>query len=202
MPPVIIDTILQGSPEWLEVRLGKPGGTSFCDIVLRDGKRAAGRTKLLYRLASEILSGETTPGFQNAACLRGTELEPEARSAYELITGADVVQVGYVFADESRRWGCSPDGLVGDDGLVEIKCPLAHTHVEYMDRGKLPSKYWHQVHGQMAVTGRQWCDFLSFHPNIRPFLLRVERDEAVCRMITEALEEFCADLAELVERLR
>ena len=202
MPPVTIDTCVQGSDDWHQLRLGKPGGTSFSDIVLRDGKPAAGRTKLLYRLASEILSGETTPGFQNAACLRGIEMEPEARSAYELITGADVVQVAYVFADENRRWGCSPDGLVGDDGLVEIKCPLAHTHVEYLDRGNLPGTYYHQCQGQLAVTGRAWLDFMSYSPNIRPFIIRVARDEEFIAVLIREVERFCDDLELLVEKLR
>ena len=202
MMPVYLYDIEQGTEEWFACRLGRPGGTSFSDIVLQNGKAAAGRDKLLYKLVAEILSGERTETYCNAAMTRGTELEPEAASAYELITGADCVKVGYVFADDRQRWGCSPDRLVGDDGLLEVKVPLAHTHVEYLVKGRLPSTYWHQIHGQMTVTGRQWCDFMSYHPNMRPFLLRVERDEAICRTIAEAVNIFCDDLERLLERLQ
>ena len=202
MPPIYLYEIEQGTEPWFACRLGKPGGSSFSDIVLQSGKPATGRGKLLYKLAAEILSGERTETYRNAAMARGTELEPLARSAYELITGADVVQVGYVFADENRRWGCSPDGLVGDDGLVEIKCPLAHTHVEYLDRGNLPGTYYHQCQGQLAVTGRTWLDFMSYSPNIRPFIIRVARDEEFIAVLIQEVERFCDDLELLVEKLR
>lgn len=191
----------QGSPEWHEMRLGCPSATLVSEIVTQDGKPSASRVKLLYRLAGEILSGERIETYQNAAMARGTDMEPEARAAYEIITDSDVQSVGFVLAESPHKWGCSPDGLVGDDGLLEIKCPMPTTQVEYLVKGKLPGAYWHQVHAQITVTERAWCDFFSYHPAMRPFLVRVHRDEQICAMIKNAVESFCEELQALVSKL-
>ena len=122
---------------------------------------------------------------------RGTELEPEARAYYELIAGP-VQEIGFCIHDDG--FGCSPDGVVGD-GLLEIKCSLAHTHVEYLREGVIPSIYIPQVQGQMLVMDKQWCDFLSYHPDMKPLLVRVNRDDMYCALLHEALKE-------LVENIR
>jgi len=108
---------------------------------------------------------------------RGTDLEPLAKEVYELVSGESVFDIGFCKHDDLEA-GCSPDGLVGDNGLLEIKCPMAHTMVGYLRAGnKLPSKYKAQVQGQMWVTHREWCDFMAYHPDMTLLLVRVERDQ-------------------------
>jgi len=106
----------------------------------------------------------------------GTEHEPNAKAAYTLQTGREITDVGFVLPDGTDAYGCSPDGLVGDDGLIEIKCPAPETLIAYHAAGVFPSQYKPQVQGQLFIAGRAWCDFYVFHPELTPFLLRVEPD--------------------------
>lgn len=131
----------------------------------------------------------------------GTENEPYAIAAYESIKGIKTRQVGFVLPDDHDRWGCSPDRLVGDDGLLETKCPKPETLIAYHVEGVFPVEYKPQVQGQLMITGREWCDFMAYHPELAPFLIRVERDEDYIAKMQEALEEFCDRLDELKERL-
>jgi putative phage-type endonuclease len=189
----------QRSPEWYAARLGVPSASQFGKIITPTGKRSTQADGYLNKLVAEILTGKSDQQEPNEAMTRGTELEPEARSYYELI-GGQVEEVGFCLHDDG--FGCSPDGLVGDTGLLEIKCPLAHTHVEYLRENALPGLYAPQVQGQLLVTGREWCDFLSYHPDMRPLLIRVERDEKFISILHDALREMVEQINECVANLR
>jgi putative phage-type endonuclease len=192
-------TAEQRSPEWFAARLGVPSASQFGKVVTPTGKRSTQVDGYLNKLVAEVLTGKSDQQEANEAMIRGTELEPEARAYYELI-GGPVVETGFCIHDDG--FGCSPDGLVGDTGLLEIKCPLAHTHVEYLRENALPGLYAPQVQGQLLVTGREWCDFLSYHPDMRPLLIRVERDEKFISILHDALREMVEQINECVANLR
>lgn len=189
----------QRSPEWFAARLGVPSASQFGKIITPTGKRSTQADGYLNKLVAEILTGESEYQEPNDAMIRGTVLEPEARAYYELI-GGQVEEVGFCLHEDG--FGCSPDGLVGSQGLLEIKCPLAHTHVEYLREGVLPGLYVPQVQGQLLVTGREWCDFLSYHPDMKPLLIRVERDEKFIQTLHDALREMVEQINECVVKLR
>ncbi len=129
---------------------------------------------------------------------RGIEMEAEARAWYAMAQDQDVEQVGFVWLDDRVQVGCSPDGLVGEHGGLEIKCPAPHTHVGYLLEQKLPTDYIPQVQGSMWVCDRQWWDFLSYCPGIEPLVIRVERDEEYIDKLAGLLDKFLAEL--LAER--
>lgn len=194
----IIDCI-QGTPEWFAARLGVPSASNFDKIVTTKGEPSKQAQKYMYKLAGEYVSGSQEDTYQNAAMLRGTELEDEARAYYQMLNDVMVQQVGFCIAD---GFGCSPDGLVGEHGLVEIKCPSVAVHVEYILNGKLPTAYFQQVQGQLLVTGREWCDFISYYPLLRPFIIRVGRDSDFIDTLAKELKSFCKQLNETSERIK
>ena len=198
--PVFIDCI-QGSPEWLSLRAGIPTASCFDSIVTSKGEPSKSAKKYLYQLAGERLLGAPVIGYQNDNMIRGQELEAEARQAYELIMGVEVKQAGFCFSDDRRLYGCSPDGLIGDDGGLEIKCPTLSVAVEYLDKGRLPTAYVQQVQGTLFVTGRVYWDFMSYYPGLPPLIVRVERDEPLLSALAIELEAFCGELDEMVARM-
>jgi hypothetical protein len=186
----IVRNIKQGSEEWLIARLGTPTASNFDKIITSTGKESATLSKYALELATGWLLSSPEQGYENIHMLRGKELEPVARQAYaeQTFQGVDD-KVGFI-----KNQGCiySPDGLLGDDGLLEIKCPLAITHAKYLLDNKMPTDYWQQVQGGLWVSGRKFCDFVSFHPNFKEkqlFIVRVERDE-----------KFIAELAKLAQK--
>jgi putative phage-type endonuclease len=193
-----IINVPQRSPEWFAARLGVPSASNFAKVITPGGKKSTQVEGYLNRLVADILTGRSEQQEANEAMQRGTELEPEARSYYELIAGP-VEEVGFCIHDDG--FGCSPDGVVGD-GLLEIKCPMAHTHVEYLRDGVIPSIYIPQVQGQMLVMDKQWCDFLSYHPDMKPLLVRVERDDKFCSTLHEALKELVESIRVNVEAFK
>jgi len=175
----------QRSDEWFEVRRGKFTGSKFYNLMSKD--TTSSYQNLINEVVYERLTNKTLESYQSADMLRGTELEPEAREDYEFVTGNKVEEVGFVSLDE---WvGVSPDGLISDDGMIEIKCPKATTQIEYLFKNKLPSIYKWQVQGSLWVLDREWCDFYSYHPDLNHFLLRVERDEKMITELKEKIEE-------------
>jgi len=194
----IIDC-LQNSEAWYAAKCGIPSSSEFDKLVTTSGKPSKQREKYMFRLAGERLLGHSEEFYQNAAMLRGKEVEAEARQYYEFITGQEVKQVGFCLAD---GYGASPDGLIGDDGLLEIKCPILSTHIYYLIKNELPSDYIQQVEGQLLVTGRKWVDFLSYYPGLKPLLIRVKRDEDFIKALKIELKIFCQELDELTEKLR
>lgn len=184
----------QGSDEWFEARLGRATGSRFKDVMtkIRSGE-AAGRKNYRVELVAERLTGQREELWKSPAMLWGTETEPLARLRYALNTGNDVEECGF-FAHETLMAGASPDGLVNDDGLLEIKCPNSATHIETLRQQRVPYQYYWQVMGQIWLTGRKWCDFVSFDPrmpiNAQYICIRVERDEAKISELESEVTEF------------
>lgn len=190
---------IQGEEDWFKARLGIPTSSSFDKIITTAGLPSKSAEKYMFKLAGEFVSGKSEETYQNAAMQRGTELEDEARQLYQIVNDVEVEQVGFCLAE---GYGCSPDGLVGKDGMLEIKCPSVSVHVEYLLKGKLPTAYFQQVQGQMLVTERKFCEFISYYPGIKPFIIRVERDEEFLAKLEVELEKFCAELKETINKIR
>jgi putative phage-type endonuclease len=160
----IIDAV-QGTPEWLSARAGKVTASMISAVLMKP--ETAGFRDYQAQLVAEILTGKPQGSdYTNVHMQYGTETEPLARSAYEAETGFSVDEVGLCIHETIDRAGASPDGLVGNSGLVEIKCPKVATHLAYQIAGVVPSGYKNQMMWQMAVTGRDWCDFVSFRPDL------------------------------------
>jgi putative phage-type endonuclease len=156
----------QGTEEWFAARLGRVTASRVQDIVARTKTGyAASRDNYLAQLVCERLTGKGAESFTNAAMAHGTETEPLARAAYEMKNSVLVDEIGFV-QHPTLMAGASPDGMVGQDGLIEIKCPQTNTHIETLLSGKIPSKYKAQMTWQMICTGRKWCDFISFDPRL------------------------------------
>lgn len=193
--------IEQGTDAWRAERLGKVTASRIADVMARTKTGyGASRANYMADLLVERLNGQPTEGFTNAAMMWGTEQEPHARAAYEFITLADVEQVGFIDHPTIAMTGASPDGLVGSDGLVEIKCPNSKTHIEYLESGSIADKYLKQMHWQMICTGRAWCDFVSYDPRItvpemQIKVQRVERDDALAGEIVAEVEKFLSELS-------
>ena len=160
------------------------------------------KKKYLYQLAGETVAGKSEETYQNAAMQRGIELENEARSLYELVSGESVVQVGLCVSDGKAGYAASPDGFVGEDGLLEIKCPLISTHVGYLLANETPNDYFQQMQGQLLVTGRKWLDFMSYYPGLKPLILRVEPDKKFQKALAVELEVFCSELDDIVAKIK
>jgi len=181
----------QGSPEWLASRLGRPSASMFSNLITTSGKPSSSAKKYIAEMVAERLTGRSKPFYTNDHMERGNFLEPEAREAYEFITDLEVVETGFILHD-SEEFGCSPDGLVANDGGLEIKCPSDGVHAGYLIDGKVPTKYYQQVQGCMWVTGRDWWDFMSYHPEMPHLLVRMERNEefieAMATEVNKAVE--------------
>jgi len=190
----------QGTQEWFKSRAGIPSASNFDKIITSKGESSKQAEKYMFRLAGERITGMTEETYQNLAMQRGVELESEARSYYELTTGQTVEQVG--FCIHEGRFGCSPDGMIGDDGLIEIKCPQMATHVGYLLNGKVPTDYFQQTQGQLLVTGRKWLDFISYYPCMKPLVVRIERDDGFLHKLEIKLKVFVKQLDEIVEKIK
>ncbi len=197
----------QGSPEWMAERCGKVTASRVADVVARTKSGwGASRANYAAELIAERLTGVKAEGYTNAAMQHGIDTEPQARFAYEFYADVSVVQVGLVQHPTIAMSGASPDGLIDDDGLVEIKCPNTATHIETLLGGTVPAKYVTQMQWQMACTGRQWCDFVSFDPRLpesmRMFVQRVGRDDAVIALLESEVQAFLEDIDTKVAALR
>jgi len=200
--------MIQGSEEWLRARIGKVTASRVHDIVAttRSGGFTAGRKNYLAELVTERLTGEPAPKFVSAAMANGTECEPEARAAYSFHADVDVEEVGFVEHPTIANAGCSPDGLVGGDGLIEIKCPNTATHLETLLHGKIDVEYIHQMQFQLACTGRKWCDFVSYDKRLpepmRLYVRRVMHDEIIIAKLELKTNLFLNELDATVDLLR
>ncbi len=193
----VLVEVEQRSDEWQKLRCGVATASCFDRIITpATGKPSASAVAYRRELLAEWLTGQPVSIKESGWMQRGTEMEPEARAFYEFEADAEVTETGFVFLDERRLIGCSPDGLVGDDGLVEIKCPAPHTHVGYLIDAKLPTAYIPQVQGALWVTGRRWCDFISYHPEMEPLIVRVKRDEGYIAKMAMLIEAFVATMLE------
>ena len=198
--------MVQGSPEWHHARLGKVTASRISDVAakIKTGWGAS-RAKYMGELIAESLTHEPTPSFSNAAMQHGTDTEPQAAAAYAFYTDAELELVGFVDHPKIDQAGCSPDRLIGKDGLVEIKCPQTSTHIDTLLGGSIPKKYIDQMQWQMACTKRKWCDFVSFDPRMPPetqlFIQRVERDKERIKELEEMVVEFLTEMNEKIDRL-
>jgi len=197
----------QGSEAWLLDRAGHCTASRFADVLakIKTGE-ASSRRNYRLQLVTERLTERPVEGYKNAAMEWGSEQEPNARDAYEARTGALVDVSEFIRHPEVKWSGCSPDGLLGDDGVLEIKCPHVSTvHVETLLAGGYPSGHVAQIQGLLWVTGRQWCDFVSFDPrmpeHLQLYTFRVERDEAYIETLAAEVSRFLAEVEELTAKL-
>ncbi|MDP9630040.1 UNVERIFIED_ORG: putative phage-type endonuclease [Ensifer adhaerens] len=202
-----MDDMVQGTAEWHAMRLGKVTASRVADVIAKTQKGfGASRAKYAGELIAERLTGSPAERFSNAAMAWGTEQEPEARKTYEFYRDTDVVQVAFVSHPVIGDSGASPDGLVDIDGLLEIKCPETHTHIETLLNKEVPSKYVTQMMWQMACTGRKWCDFVSYDPRLpesmRFFCRRVHRDDALIAELEKDVVAFLNEVRGKVIELR
>lgn len=196
----------QGSAEWLAERAGCLTASAIADMLAKTKTgESASRANLRARLVAERLTGMPQDSFSSSAMKWGNEQEPFARAAYEIASGNLVDQVGLVMHPAIPFAGASPDGLVDESGLVEIKCPNTATHIEYLLAGVPPKKYQPQMLWQMECTGRKWCDFVSFDPrmpeNMQLFIVRFHRDEKALDEIRNEAIAFLAEVEELIQQL-
>jgi len=199
--------IEQRTEEWFAQRLGKVTASRVADVIAKTKTGAsASRDNYATQLILERLTNKQAEFYSNAAMQWGTETEPMARQAYELKRGVFVDEVGFIDHPTIEMSGASPDGLVGKNGLVEIKCPESKTHMEYLLSGKAPAKYIPQMMWQMACTGREWCDFVSFDPrfpeNLQILVVKVEYDPTYVKMLELEITQFLDDVSKKVEILR
>lgn len=196
----------QHSEEWIAARLGKVTGSRVADVLARTKSGyGASRANYMAELICERLTGQQAEKFTNAAMQWGTDTEPQARASYEFAMDLSVEECGFIDHGAIQQFGASPDGLIDNDGLVEIKCPNTATHIETLLTGDVDGKYIIQMNAQMACTGRAWCDFVSFDPRLptdmQLFIKRFQRDEALIRDIETEVQKFLAELSAKVNTL-
>lgn len=197
----------QGSPEWFAARVGKVTASRVSDIVARTKSGyAASRANYMAELLCERLTGERGPTFQTSAMAWGTTNEPVARQLFVEKFGMPVEEVGFVPHATIINAGASPDGLIQDDGLLEIKCPQTATHLELLSGGNIPARYMFQMYWQMACTGRDWCMFVCFDPRLpepmQMYTEEVPRDEKIIAELEDEVIKFIDELDRKVQAIK
>lgn len=193
----------QRTEAWFAARAGKATASRIADIIARTKSGpSASRQAYAVQLALERITGQREEGFTSAAMQRGTDLEAEARAAYETERGVLVREVGFIDHPSIEMSGASPDGMVGSDGLMEIKCPDSKQHLEYLRLQTAPAKYKPQVQWQMACTARAWCDFVSYDPRfpegLQLHIVRVQRDAEYIAELETEVTAFLAEVEQIV----
>lgn len=193
----IFEDLEQGTEEWFEVRRGLPTASNFATIMAKgEGKT---RSQYMRKLAGEILTGELAEQFSNAHTERGNAMEDEARQAYAFVESAEIKRVGFI---RNGQKGASPDSLIGNDGGLEIKTALPHIQIDRLERDRLPPEHRAQVQGNLWVSEREWWDFVSYWPKLPILTVRVYRDEAFIKEMSDEVDRFNDELAALVEKIR
>ena len=197
----------QRSDEWRALRLGKVTASRIPDLTARTQSGwSASRSNYAAELVLERLTGVITESYVNGAMQYGIEKEPEARAAYVFMTDAGVEEIGFIEHPTVHLSGCSPDGLVGDDGMIEIKCPYPATHLQTLLTKTVDGKYTKQIQWQLACAERQWCDFISYRPDFPPpmqlYIQRVTRDDVMISEMTGQVLDFLSDVANTVAKLK
>lgn len=204
---MLVDDLIQGTPDWLEMRKGMITGSMVADAVakLKKGGYSQSRENYMFDLAVTRLTGLMPDRYVSRAMEFGTENEPLARAAYEMELDVMVEEVGFAMHPKINWFGSSPDGLVERDGVLEIKCPESATHLSYLMDGVVPEKYLPQMKSHMLCAERQWCDFVSFDPrmpeHLQLFVRRLDRDELMLRDLECEVEKFLAELDALMEQI-
>jgi putative phage-type endonuclease len=202
----MIEMIEQRSDAWFEARIGKVTASRVADVIAKTKTGySASRDNYMAQLICERLTNQRGESFTNAAMQHGTDTEPLARLSYEVAQNVLVDEVGFVPHPKILMAGASPDGLVGDNGLLEIKCPNTATHIETLLSQTVPGKYNTQMQFQMACTDREWCDFVSFDnrlpEELQLFVKRVPRDNVFIRLIEGEIVQFLAELDDKINKL-
>lgn len=197
----------QGTAGWLADRAGHLTASCFADIMAKTKSGyAASRGNLLARLVAERMTGVPETSFTSTAMQWGTEQEPIARAEYEMLSDDLVQETGFVKHPSIEWSGASPDGMIGSDGLIEIKCPNTQTHIDYILTRTVPKKYLLQMQWQMECTERAWCDFCSFDPRMPKshamFVIRVHRDEVLLVEMRQAATAFLEEVESTIHKLR
>jgi hypothetical protein len=209
MSTLIISPYEQGTEEWLNDRLGRATGSRAGDITAKGkskGLESVTRRNYRFQLALErITRKQQGQVFVNEAMARGTELEPLARQAYELHSGNLVNEAGFCYPSDALHYGCSVDGFVDADGIIEIKCPSAPIHYGYLEDGVVPSNYKGQVLHNLLTTGRTWCDFVSYHPDfpekLQLFIVRYHLDFNELVAYQDELNQFLVEVEDLTNEI-
>ena len=194
--------MIQGSDEWLEARLGLVTASCFSDVMAKG--QGITRLKYMRRVVSERLTGRLAESYFNRDMERGKEQEPYARMKYEAKTGNLVEEIGFI-RHSSLLAGCSPDGLIDDDGGIEIKSVNPTVQIETIERGSYPYEHAPQVQGNLWITGRDWWDFVSYSPDmpghLKLYVFRVERNEEYIRNLEAEVIRFLSEADEMYQRL-
>jgi hypothetical protein len=203
---MIISDCVQLSDSWFQEHAGKPGAGSNDKIITSTGKRSTQRKDHLYKLTAEALLGEKERGYTNSTMDEGTTREDESRDLFAFLYDVEVRQVGMCYRDEKKKYLCSPDGLIQKDGEwiagLELKNPLAKTHVSYLVGKKLPTKYVVQVQSSLFITRLPLWYFMSYYPGLDPFVIPVHPDLELHKKIASELDSFCIELSMMVNKIR
>ena len=195
--------IPQNTEEWHKARLSIPTASMMSCIITAGGKASTQADTYMNQLLADWVAGYPVDHWEgNKFTEMGHEREPESIALYELITGSKVNQVGFVFRNEDRLVGCSPDGLVDELGLAEFKNPKGSTMISYLLGGKVPTTYVPQVQAQLWITGREWCDFMFQHPDLTHRIIRVERDEKYITLMSGMVSKFLEKMLAKREQLK
>ena len=193
----------QGSLEWFECRAGIPTASQFSKIVTSTGEISRSMKEFALHLASELIVDELEDPYTTVAMERGSELEYDAVEAYQNKTLNPVEKVGFMACN---NYGYSPDGLIGDNGLLEIKCPLQKNHAKYLSSKKIPTEYKAQIQGGLYVSDRDWCDFVSFNPSFQPeyklLIVRAFRDDQYIRALSKGIKKCIEVRDEFLEKIK
>ena len=179
----------QGTPEWFAVRQGLATSSQFSTVLAKGQGKT--RKTYLYKLAGERLTGEPTDSFSNRHMERGHEMEPQAREFYAFMEDVEPRQVGFI---TNHGAGASPDSLVGESGMLEIKTKLPHLMLEAHERGKFPPEHYAQCQGQLWVAEREWCDLICYWPRMKPLIVRAYRDEEYLKTLADEVARFNDEL--------
>jgi len=193
----------QGTAAWFQMRCGSVGASSMQKIITTTGKRSAQRKAFLYQMAAERITGKKTETYTSKHMENGILREEDALDAFSFVTGLDIRPVSLIRPTDNPNYHCSPDSIVvGKEEGVEVKSVIPSTQVKYLDRGTVPTEYIIQVQASMMVTGWPVWWFASYCPGMRLLILPVKRDEKLISQIRDAVESFCRDMMDLVERLK
>ena len=195
MSDVEIFNCEQGTPEWFAARRGIPTASRFAEVLAKG--QGITRRKYLLTLAGEAITGEVAESYSNAHMQRGHAMEADARNLYAFAHDVEPELVGFM---RRGRAGASPDSLIGEGGLLEIKSKLPHLLLDVLDKGKLPAEHVAQVQGQLWVSGRDWCDFVAYWPKLPLFHVRVERDESYIATLSQAIADFVGEIDSYIKR--
>jgi len=200
--PIIIDSYKQGDPSWFQARLGNIGASSASKIITNNGLPSKQAEELKFQLAGELISGKHEETYKSIHMENGLKREDEARTLFELIKDVDVRQVALVYKDEQKRFHVSPDGLIGDNAGLEIKCPMQKTHIKYLIDNKIPTEYFSQIQMSLYVCERDYWWFMSYSEGLKPLIIKVERDEKFISRLEEEIEKFSYELMAIVNKLK